>query len=301
MKHPGSFDTHDSGSYRAFTNPQIIEKDLQTLIGILNGIKADSVIGSVEQSGLHNWLNAYKDYEDKQPYKEVITFIRSALADNVLTIEEIENIIWYCNHYVKRSGYYDELTAGIQKLSGLIKGITIDGVVNPEEILFLDNWLEENRHLANTYPYDEVYSMTVNILRDKVITPEEQVEFLKFSSALVGLSENDGNSNLVESLNTGFYQVDPQITIQENTFCITGESKQFSRREIAERIELYGGFVVDHISGKLNYLVVCDEKNKCWAFTCYGRKVEQVIKLRKKGVNVAIVHEFDLNDTLEDL
>lgn len=43
-----------------------------------------------------------------------------------------------------------------------------------------------------------------------------------------------------------------------------------------------GGFVVNNVNKKLNYLVVCDEKNTCWAFTCYGRKIEEAINIEKK-------------------
>ena len=64
---------------------------------------------------------------------------------------------------------------------------------------------------------------------------------------------------------------------------------------------MYGGVVVDSVNSKLNYLIVCDEKNACWAFTCYGRKIEEAMKHRKKGVNLVIVHEYDLYDTLEGL
>lgn len=64
---------------------------------------------------------------------------------------------------------------------------------------------------------------------------------------------------------------------------------------------MYGGYIVDHVSSKLNYLVVCDEKNTCWAFTCYGRKIEEAIKHRKQGANLVIVHEYDLYDALESL
>ena len=59
---------------------------------------------------------------------------------------------------------------------------------------------------------------------------------------------------------------------------------------------MYGGFVVNTVSSKLNYLIVCDEKNSCWAFTCYGKKIEQAMKQRKQGSNLVIVHEFDLYD-----
>ena len=140
-----------------------------------------------------------------------------------------------------------------------------------------------------------------NIIKDKIITKEEHEDFLKFTKALVGENHNTSNSNLIESIKTGFYQIDPSIIIQEKTFCITGISKQYKRRELVEKIELYGGYVIDKINLKTNYLIVCDEKNTSWAFTCYGRKIEEAIKLRKQGLELILVHEYDFYDALEDL
>ena len=158
----------------------------------------------------------------------------------------------------------------------------------------------ENEFLKNTWPYDELYNLTTNVIQDRIITNEEHDALLDFCKALVGDS-TESNSALASSLTTGFYQIDPTITVQENTFCITGVSKRYKRREIAEKIELYGGYMADNVSAKLNYLVVCDEKNSCWAFICYGRKIEEAIKHRKQGTKLVIVHEFDLYDTLESL
>ncbi len=295
------FDNFDNGSFKRFSNPSLIEKDLQTLVGIIKGIKSDSVINDKEHSEVAAWINSHKAYEDKQPYKEVIDIIRQALADNILTHEESENIIWFCNQYINKTGYFDAITSGIQSLTGIIKGIAIDNEINIKELEYLDQWLEEHDFLKNTWPYDELYNLTTNIIQDRIITTEEHEALLNFCKALVGDKEDSSNSALISSLKTGFYQIDPTITIQENIFCITGNSKKFKRREIAEKIELYGGFVVDNVSSKLNYLVVCDEKNSCWAFTCYGRKIEEAIKHRKQGTKLLIVHEFDLYDTLEGL
>ena len=295
------FDNFDNGSFKRFSNPSLIEKDLQTLVGIIKGIKSDSVINDREHTEVVAWINSHKAYEDKQPYKEVIDIIRQALADNILTHEESENIIWFCNQYINKTGYFDAITSGIQSLTGIVKGITIDNEINIKELEYLDQWLEEHDFLKNTWPYDELYNLTTNIIQDRVITTEEHDALLNFCKALVGDNVDNSNSALISSLKTGFYQIDPTIKIQEGIFCITGNSKKFKRREIAEKIELYGGFVVDNVSSKLNYLVVCDEKNTCWAFTCYGRKIEEAIKHRKQGTKLLIVHEFDLYDTLEGL
>ena len=275
------FDNFDNQSFQRFSNPSLVEKDLRTLVGIIKGIKSDSLITEREHSEVLAWANTHKDYEEKQPYKEIIGIIRQALSDNILTNEECENIIWFCNQYINKTNYFDVLTSGIQKLIGIVKGIAIDDEINIAELEYLDQWLEENDYLKNTYPYDELYNLTTSIIQDKIITAEEHKQLLTFCQAFMTNQNDKTNTALLSSLKTGFYQIDPTIKIQEHTFCITGISKKFKRREIAEKIELYGGFVMNNVSSKLNYLVVCDEKNNCWAFTCYGRKIEEAIKYRK--------------------
>lgn len=294
------FDKFDRAEYKQFSNPSAVEKDLQTLIGIINGIRSDKEINELEKAEVQNWITYNRQYEYKSPYKEIINLLRENLSDNVLTEDECENIIWFCNQYIDKTGYYTIITSGIQKLLGIIQGISIDKEINIDELRYLKDWLDDNEYLKNTYPYDEVYNLTLNIILDKKITADENQAFLNFCNAISGESKNT-NENLIQSLKTGFYQIDPEITIQEKTFCITGISQTYKRKEIAEKIELYGGFVTNSVSSKVNYLIVCDEKNTCWAFTCYGKKIEQAIKHRKKGVNLIIVHEFDLYDTLESL
>jgi len=295
------FDSFDNQSFQQFSNPALIEKDLETLVGIINGIKSDNVINDAEYSKVTEWINQHRDYEDKQPYKEVIAIIRQALADKILTQQESENIVWFCNQYINKTGYFNVITSGIQKLTGIVTGIALDDEINLQELEYLDNWMEENEYLKNSYPYDELYNLVTNIIQDKVITKEEHAAFLNFCKAFTGEIADTTNQALLSSLKTGFYQIDPSIILQEKTFCITGVSKKYKRREIAEKIELYGGYVVDNVSSKLDYLVVCDERNNCWAFTCYGRKIEEAIKHRKQGRELVIVHEYDLYDRLDSL
>ncbi len=294
------FNEFDTNSHFKFSNPSVIEKDLRTLTGILAGIQSDSVITPREHAELTGWIQYNRIYEEKQPYKEIIGLIREAIADNILTDEECRDICWYCNQYIEKIGYYNVVTSGIQRLTGILQGIAIDEQINLKELTYLDNWLEENDYLRNSWPYDEIYNVTTSIIQDRIITKEEHETFINFAKAVVGKADNS-NMALLALLKTGFYQIEPSITIAEKTFCITGLSKKFKRKEIAEKIELYGGYVVDNISKKLNYLIVCDEKNSCWAFTCYGRKIEEAMTHRKNGLPLVIVHEYDLYDALEDM
>jgi len=43
----------------------------------------------------------------------------------------------------------------------------------------------------------------------------------------------------------------------------------------------------------VDYLVIGFDSSPCWTFACYGRKVEQVVELQKKGFKIQIVHEND--------
>lgn len=287
------FNAFDTESYIRFTSPGVIHRDLETLNGIVAGIIADGDVNVKEHAGLKGWLDKTKPYELKQPYKAVIEVLNEAMADDILTTEEGKNIIWFCEKYTKANPYYDALSAGVQKLHGVVKGMVIDQEINLQELAFLDQWLEDNEYLKNSWPYDELYNLITRVTKDKHISEEEHHELLNFFNAI---SSTAANENIPFPISAGYFQIDPQINFQEKAFCITGLSKKYKRKEIADRIELHGGYVQNNISQKLDYLIVCDEKSSCWAFTCYGRKIEEAMFHRRNGRNIVIVHEFDLYD-----
>lgn len=290
---------YDECTYTKFTNPALIQKDLETLAGILTGITGDHSINEAEHKALLRWLQNVKLYEEKQPYKEIIELLRLSIKDDILTEDECKNLIWLCNLYTSKNTYFDDLTRGVQRLHGIVKGIAIDEKINAKEVAFLDAWLSDNEYLKQTWPYDELYNLTTKVLSDNIITDEEHHQLLSFCQAVSSISESP-NKEVFSILSAGFFAIDPSILFQEKTFCITGISRRYKRKEIGEKIELLGGYMQNSVSSKLNYLIVCNEKNKCWAFTCYGRKVEEAMYQRRNGASLVIVHENDLYDAFED-
>lgn len=61
-----------------------------------------------------------------------------------------------------------------------------------------------------------------------------------------------------------------------------------------------GGEVSENMTSKTDFLIIGAEGNPCWAYACYGRKVERAVELRKSGANVLIVHENDFHDAVAD-
>lgn len=289
---------YDNGNYLQFTDYAIVRRDLEILNGIISGIVCDKKINAEEYKKLQNWISASEVRHRNPMYANIIDVLTDALDDDIITQDESENIQWLCHQMINRKKYYTTITASIQSLIGILKGISFDDRINAEEVAYLQNWMEENDHLRNSWPYDELYSFLTYIMEDGEITQDEHDRLLEYCKSVSG----DEHSGMVGApIIMGFCQVDPQITIPERSFCITGVSKKHKRKEIAEEIELYGGYMQNNISKKLNYLVICDERNTCWAFSCYGRKVEQVNTLRMKGAEIAIVHENDLYDAIQDL
>lgn len=55
---------------------------------------------------------------------------------------------------------------------------------------------------------------------------------------------------------------------------------------------------LDNVVHELDYLIIGADANRAWAYSCFGRKVEKAIELRKRGHKLLIVHEVDFWDAL---
>lgn len=90
------------------------------------------------------------------------------------------------------------------------------------------------------------------------------------------------------------------MTFEGRRFVFTGASSRYSRAQFCSAVERLGGHVSESVSGKTDYLVIGADGNPCWAFACYGRKVEMAVTLRKQGARLLLVHENDFHDALND-
>lgn len=181
-----------------------------------------------------------------------------------------------------------------------------DNTITDEEIFALKDWIEKHDYLSGTYPFDEIESLIMTILLVGNITEDERNILKGFFSNFIDLkiSYNLNEKELSEikekySLN-GICAICQEIDFEDNVFCFTGESTKAKRQEIATLIETLGGKFNNNVTKKTRYLVVGNKGNPCWAFSCYGRKVEEAMKLRQNGQNITIVNETDFWDIIED-
>lgn len=297
---------YDSGEYKRYSSKMEFDKTLNMLRGMLDGLTADNItVKEIEE--LQHWLQFAKPFSEKRPFDELIPIVNAALEDGVVTQDEIDDILWVCNSFSEPGSYYDAITAGLQMLNGYIHGIMADNSLSVQEIMDLKKWIVEHDELTGYFPYDELYSLLVSILKDGIVTSEEQAYLKAFLSQFVD-TKKSLNLNEVELSNLrkeisliGVCALAPDIEFDNRKFCFTGASIRTTRKELANLVYSLNGQFSDTVTKDTAYLIVGSAGNDCWAFSCYGRKVEQAINLRKKGVPVVIVHENDFWDAVEDV
>jgi NAD-dependent DNA ligase len=288
--------------YRIYTSKAELHKAVNSLIGMITGIGIDGVINEDEKSEIINWCNLHGYLTNKFPFSEIIPMVNLILSNNPVEYDDIQDLLWLCNNISSKGEfkeYYDIITSSIQQLEGILQGVLADNELSDEEIIQLAKWIDDHVFLKGTYPFDEVNSLLASTLEDGIITDDErQILFAYFANFVDTRMSYNINEFDIKALQnkysvSGICAVCPEITFENKTFCFTGASAKGTRNEIAKIIINKGSIFNNNVTKKTDYLIIGGEGNPCWAFSCYGRKVEKAVQLRKEGSTIVIVHEND--------
>jgi hypothetical protein len=293
----------DNAAYLRYTGPQRIDRAMHTLEGLVTGIAIDSKINDKELSALTGWIGSHREYANRHPFNEVIGRLNEILADGIVDDEEKADILWLCNKFSTENSFFSEVSSDMQRLQGILGGIAADGKITVEELENLNEWLYAHEHLKTCWPYDELEALIIAVLKDGVIDDDEHKALMAFfreftdrpGHKAVALPANNG-----DSLIGGVCAVCPEIQFLKQNFCFTGRSTRMTRDELAQQVADFGGLFSRGLTQTVNYLIVGADGNPCWAYACYGRKVEQAMSFRKKGLPLVIVHENDYWDAVSD-
>jgi hypothetical protein len=295
----------DQVTLNIITSKSQADKAINSLKGILLGINMDGIVDCNEILELKGWVKKHKDLINRNPFKEFMFIIENTIENGVPVKETIEDLYWLCQKYESDNYFYNAVTTDLQTLQGLCHGIIANGIIKNEEIIELNKWLYENEHLNTFYPYDEIRSLLLSILSDGKIDEEEKTVLLAFFDQFVNLNNSVVKNQIKEITKgvsvSGLCTSEPDVTFEGKTFCVTGVLQRGNRDELKRKITELGGIPTDSVSRKTDYLIVGDNGNPAWAFSCYGRKVEKALQMRKEGHTIVMIHEFDFFDIIDDL
>lgn len=285
--------------YIQFMDRARLDKGVNTLLGILQGIACDQKMLGTEIALLDGWLRENSEFKKCHPFTELIPVLEESLIDEYLENEEYLDLLWICEK-LRSTEYFNATTADMQVLHGIMAGIISDGSITVSELQALSIWINDHEHLSGCWPYDEVNSLILGVLADGKIDSREQKMLADFFGEFLPYSVIKASTFSKESESTvsGICAVCPHIIFPGSVFCFTGESPRHSREEFFVMVRERKGTPSPRVTKELNYLVIGSGGNPCWAYACYGRKVEQAIDLRRKGQKLLLVHENDFLDAV---
>jgi len=295
----------DQQTLKIYTAKAQADKAINALKGLLLGIRLDGTVNEQEINELKKWVTAHDELINRNPFNEFMTIINETISNGIPPKETIEDLFWLCQKYESENYYYNAVTTDLQTLQGLCHGILADGEINEKEVFDLHAWLSENEHLNTYYPYDEIRSLVLSIVSDGKVDDEEKTILKAYFNQFVKIEDADMQKRLdVETSEVhiaGLCTSEPNVIFEGKTFCITGVLKRGNRETLQQDIKKLGGIPTDSINKKTDYLIVGDNGNPAWAFSCYGRKVEKALSMRKEGHTITLIHEFDFADIVDDL
>lgn len=210
------------------------------------------------------------------------------LKIGVKKMEQYESVKDYDSMYFRQYTLNAETDKALHTLEGILRGIAIDQSINISEIQEVVNWYEKYRDLVYAHPFSELIPVIANAISDGILEQSEMADIL-------WLCNNFRTTRVFYDVVTSDIQ-----KLEGVIFCFTGTSSKTTRQGFANIVTSIGARFVNNVTQETNYLVIGNEGNPCWAFSCYGRKVEQAVNLRKSGLGILIIHEHDFWDALED-
>lgn len=168
-------------------------RNINELIGIIEGINFDGVINDKEITRLQNWVNKNRNlsYEAKQA--ELIKIVDDILKDHVIDDSDKQKLIDSANGFLNEQG--DDI-GEIYELNGIVEGIICDGEINEAEVYRLKEWMDNNgenvRHHKSCL---EICNFIDNILEDDIVTEEEQNQLLNMLTTRINNSQFETKLN----------------------------------------------------------------------------------------------------------
>ena len=158
-------------------------RNINELIGIIEGINYDGIVNSKEAEHLQIWVDKNRNLAYEQNQIALIDKVDTVLEDHMITEKEREELLQISKRYLDDIG---DNTSKIYELNGIIIGIICDGIVNESEIRNLRSWMMDNSSLVReNKSCEELCRIIDKILEDGVVTESEQTELLNLLSARI--------------------------------------------------------------------------------------------------------------------
>ena len=177
----------------------------------------------------------------------------------------------------------------IDELIGICRGVIADDNVDEREAIFLGQWIENHRDIANRWPVNVLYARITEMLKDGVLSKDEQGELLRTLQELTGESSTYQEPN--RSTTLPINRPAPDIQFAGKTYCLTGQFVFGSKIECEESVAVLGGMVDQEPTQDTDYLVIGEVCSPEWEHTSFGKSIEVAVEMQSQGHDIKIISE----------
>lgn len=188
------------------------------------------------------------------------------------------------------AAFRNEYSRSASALVGIAQGLLADGVLQDDEIQFLNNWLSNNTALSSCWPGNIIYSRVKEALADGHISESEREHLQTTLQQLIG----GNHEQLANAANVCALAMDtspPHAHPQGKTFVFTGDFFFGSRSQCEEATTKRGGAASKSVSKKIDFVVVGSLGSPEWKHGSYGTKIDKAMQLKSAGCPIYIIHE----------
>ena len=278
------------------------QKEFNSLIGIATGLVADDYITKGELDFFDLWIREQK-YADMMPfYNEIMDTLSEAKNDDFMSEYHKERLAELIQLAIENEIVFNKLSTTDDKnitnrLIGVIRVVLADDVLSNVEIESLHNIIA-----SHTNPLFSATNDLLKKIKDFNNITQEQRDALKIElNRIIGGSIHEHGVIDGMTANISFDTLPEEFDLYCKRFVLTGSFYTMSRKQMGTLIESFGATQSRHVNGVTDLLVVGGMASKDWAFSSFGRKIEEAITLREDGNCLLIVNEKQMADYLEGL
>lgn len=284
-------DEHNQPLIRGFNYSRNKEKAIFGLKGILEGVVADQRLTEQELLFLDVWLRSQEALGRDGDVVDLLDLISDILRDGYVTSDELNDLNQLIVDIIEyRQHEHVSVESRINELLGLLSGIAADGVLKQQEITKLCDWLDANAEVCNEWPASLLVSRLNTVLKDGVITPEENAYLLETIKDVSG--QRFEETGLAHGMSTEFFEdLLDSFSHDGQCLCFSGKFITGTRKVVESTAQKLGAEVKSDVTNGVTTLVIGTLASRDWRFSSHGRKIEKAIKLKEKGVPVTIITE----------